>query len=246
MLFLVWSGETYRPTRDLDLLGFGSTDTGEMEQIFREICLIEVEPDGLLFKAETVKAEDIREQAAYPSLRITALATLGNARISMQVDIGFGDVVTPGAESVEFPVLLDFPAPRLHSYPTYTAVSEKLEAMVRLAEATSRLKDFYDVRKMSVLFEFEGQTLVDAIRATFNRRKTPISTAVPEAFTQEFAIAKQMQWEAFIRRNHLPGEAFIDVIEAISRFLYRPLQAANRSERFGETWPAGGPWAARP
>lgn len=245
MLFLVWSGETYRPTRDVDLLGFGSSDAGELGRVFREICLTEVEPDGLLFKAETVKAEDIREQATYPGIRITAQATLGNARISIQVDIGFGDVVTPGPEEVEFPVLLDFPAPRLRSYPTYTAVAEKLEAMVRLAEATSRLKDFYDVRKMSVLFDFEGPTLVDAIKATFNRRKTTIPTTLPEAFTQEFAIAKQVQWEAFIRRNYLPGEAFIDVIEAISKFLHRPLQAANRSETFGETWPAGGPWAIR-
>jgi hypothetical protein len=102
MLFLIWSGEIHRPTRDVDLLGFGSSDAGELERIFREICLIEVEPDGLLFKAETVKAEEIREQAAYPGIRVTAQATLGTARISIQVDIGFGDAVTPNPEEIDF------------------------------------------------------------------------------------------------------------------------------------------------
>jgi Nucleotidyl transferase AbiEii toxin, Type IV TA system len=163
MLFLVWSGEIYRPTRDVDLLGFGSSDSEDLAQIFREVCLIDVEPDGLLFNAETVKAEDIREQAAYPGVRVTVQATLGNARISIQVDVGFGDAVTPNPDEIEFPALLDFPAPRLLSYPIYTTVAEKLETMVLLGETNSRMKDFFDVWRMSVLLEFDGRTLVEAI-----------------------------------------------------------------------------------
>ena len=244
MLFLVWSGEIYRPTRDVDLLGFRSSDAGELEQIFREICLIEVEPDGLLFKAETVRAEEIREEAAYPGIRVTAQATLGNARISIQVDIGFGDAVTPKPEEVEFPALLDFPAPRLHSYPIYTTVAEKLETMVLLGEANSRMKDFFDIRRMSLLFEFNGPTLVEAIAATFNRRKTRLPGAVPEAFTRDFAVGKRTQWEAFIRRNALSDEPFATVVAAAYEFLYRPLRAASRSETFTENWGPGGPWTA--
>jgi nucleotidyltransferase AbiEii toxin of type IV toxin-antitoxin system len=244
MLFLIWSGEIHRPTRDVDLLGFGSSDAGELERIFREICLIEVEPDGLLFKAETVKAEEIREQAAYPGIRVTAQATLGTARISIQVDIGFGDAVTPNPEEIQFPTLLDFPAPHLHSYPIYTTVAEKLETMVLLGEANSRMKDFFDVQKMSILFEFDGPTLVQAIRATFNRRKTSLPSRVPEAFTRAFALAKRTQWEAFIRRNALPDESFSGVVESLHEFLYRPLRAASRSEAFAENWNPGGPWSS--
>jgi predicted nucleotidyltransferase component of viral defense system len=144
MLFRVWTEETHRPTRDIDLLGFGANDTDELAQIFREVSQTDVEPDGLVFRPETVKAESIREEAAYAGIRITMEAKLENARIPIQVDIGFGDAVTPGPEEVQYPVLLDLPAPRLRSYPVYTVIAEKLEAMVLLGEANSRMKDFYD------------------------------------------------------------------------------------------------------
>lgn len=180
-----------------------------------------------------------------PVFRVTMEARLENARIPIQVDIGFGDVVTPGPEEVHFPVLLDLPAPRLRSYPVYTVIAEKLEAMVLLGEANSRMKDFYDVRFMGLRFEFDGQTLVEAIGATFNRRKTKLPNVVPFALTQEFAVAKTPQWNAFIRRNSLPAEPFTTVLGAIRAFATPPLLASDGEGRFSYYWPAGGAWHAR-
>ncbi|HEY5704870.1 MAG TPA: nucleotidyl transferase AbiEii/AbiGii toxin family protein [Terrimicrobiaceae bacterium] len=172
MLFRIWTEISHRPTRDLDLLGMGSEEAGEVAAIFREICTVPVEPDELEFLVDSVTAKPIREEAVYGGIRVTIEARLGNVRI--QSDVGFGDAVTPGPQAVEFPALLDFPAPQLRSYPTYTVVAEKLEAMVLLGEANSRMKDFYDLWFLSRTFEFDGPTLVGAIRATFNRRKTPL------------------------------------------------------------------------
>ena len=126
MLFVIWKETIHRPTRDLDLLGYGSDDLGELENIFREICSSKVEPDGLVFLPDTVHAETIRDQAAYGGTRVTMQARLIKTRIYVQVDIGFGDVVTPGPEETSFPVLLDFPAPQLRAYPIYTVVAEKI------------------------------------------------------------------------------------------------------------------------
>lgn len=169
MLFRVWTDSSHRPTRDLDLLGFGSAETSALENIFRELCRLPVQPDGLVFRQDTVKAEQIREDAIYDGVRVTMEARLENARIPIQCDVGFGDVVTPGPEAVEFPGLLDFPPPHLRSCPIYTVVAEKLEAMVLLGEANSRRKDFYDMWFLSQQFDFDGQMLVEAIRATFAR-----------------------------------------------------------------------------
>jgi hypothetical protein len=244
MLFAIWTERTYRPTRDVDLLGFGASDTDELERIFRDLCQMDVDPDGLRFKPETVSAQPIREQSAYAGIRVTMEAGLENARIPIQVDIGFGDAVTPGPEEVEFPVLLDFPVPRLRSYPVYTVIAEKLEAMVLFGEANSRMKDFYDVWFMSVRFEFDGQTLVEAIQATFDRRKTKLPTIVPVALTQEFAVTKTAQWNAFIRRNSLPAEAFNTVADAIRAFAAPPLLTSSERGKFSRYWPPGGDWQA--
>jgi predicted nucleotidyltransferase component of viral defense system len=245
MLFAIWTEETHRPTRDIDFLGFGANDTDELARIFRDICQTDVEPDGLLFKMETVRAQPIRDASVYAGIRITMEARLENARIPIQVDIGFGDAVTPDPEEVQFPVLLDLPAPRLRSYPLYTVIAEKLEAIVLLGEANSRMKDFYDVKFLSLRFEFDGQTLVEAIRATFNRRKTRLPDVVPVAFTQEFATDKAPQWNAFIQRNRLPAELFTSVVDAIRVFAVPPLLASGGAGRFSRRWAPGGAWQPR-
>jgi predicted nucleotidyltransferase component of viral defense system len=185
MLFSIWTEETYRPTRDVDLLGFGENDTVELEGIFRELCSLPIEPDGLLFHAETVKAERIREEAAYAGIRVTLVAQLENAKIPVQADVGFGDAVTPEADEIIFPALLDLPAPKIRVYPIYTVVAEKLEAMIYLGEPNSRMKDFFDVWFLSQRFEFSGQTLTEAIQATFQRRKTPLPHELPAAFSKD-------------------------------------------------------------
>jgi hypothetical protein len=173
-------------------------------------------------------------------------AILESARIPIQVDIGFGDAVTPAPEEVAFPVLLEFPAPHLRSYPVYTVIAEKLEAMVLLGEANSRMKDFYDVWFLSRRFEFDGETLVQAIRATFDRRKTQLPTSVPLALTQEFATLKTGQWNAFAQRNKLSDELFPTVVDAINSFAAQPLLASSAGKRFHFDWSLGGNWKAAP
>jgi len=236
MLFRVWKDSSHRPTRDLDLLGFGPAETNDLESIFRELCSLPVDPDGLMFLSATVKAEVIREEAVYGGIRVTVEARLENAKIPIQCDVGFGDAVTPEPDHIEFPALLDFPAPQLRSYPTYTVVAEKLEAMVLLGEANSRMKDFYDLWFLSQQFEFDGNTLVAAIRATFARRKTKLPESTPDALTIAFSEMKSVQWGAFLRKSKLPQLEMAAVIDAIRQFADAPLAHASRSESFPKHW----------
>jgi predicted nucleotidyltransferase component of viral defense system len=246
MLFALWGGEAHRPTRDLDLLGYGAIDTRRLEQVFREVIGVEVEDDGLEFQAETVRGERIREDEEYEGVRVHLVARLAAARIKVQVDVGFGDVVTPAPQEAEYPVMLDFPAPRLRIYPRETVVAEKFEAMVKLGIANSWMKDFYDLWVLTRDFEFEGTLLSQAIRATFERRGTALPTEVPLALSDEFSedLGKKTQWAAFLGR--LGREAreapLSEVTEALKEFLLLPMIAGGRAETFDRTWPPGGPW----
>ena len=242
MLFRVWNDSSHRPTRDVDFLGYGPAETKDLEGIFRELCSLPVDPDGLIFLPLTVNAQPIREEAVYGGIRVTLEARLENAKIPIQCDIGFGDAVTPEPEQVEFPALLDFPAPQLRSYPTYTVVAEKLEAMVLLGEANSRMKDFYDLWFLSQHFEFDGNTLVTALRATFARRKTELPESTPHALTNDFPKIKSVQWMAFLRKSNLQPLEMLAVIEAIRRFADAPLSHASRSESFPKHWTLESGW----
>lgn len=202
--------------------------------------------DGIEFKANTVSAVPIREEQAYDGIRVTLVGMLHQARIPLQVDIGFGDVVTPEPERIEFPTLLDNPPPQLFAYPRYTMVAEKFEAMVRLGMTNSRMKDFYDLWLMSRLFEFNGSTLCDAIRNTFRRRSTALPGGLPKAFTDEFRkdAQKQTQWRAFVRKSEpvdVSGD-FDAVIDEVSTFLMPAIEAEREEKPFGKLWPSNGPW----
>jgi len=245
-LFLVWKGQSYRVTKDADLLGFGSADTGRMSAVFKDICRIHCEEDGMMFLSETIRAIPIREEQEYDGIRVTLTGMLHRARIPLQVDIGFGDVVTPAPERIEFPTLLDIPAPHLRAYSRYTMVAEKFEAMVRLGMANSRMKDFYDVWLLTRLFEFEGRTLCEAVRNTFSRRATTLPDGLPTAFTEEFRQdpQKQTQWQAFVRKAKPEpvADSFDAVIDDVVAFL-RQVTESLLSNRFIEkTWRQDGPW----
>jgi len=242
MLFAIWSDGTHRPTRDVDLLGFGPHDDEELKAIFTELCRMEIEPDGLTFLPESVATTQIREEAVHPDTRITLEARLENARIRVQVDIGFGDVVTPAPEEIIFPALLDFPVPHLRAYPIYTVVAEKLEASVRLGEQNTRMKDFFDLWFLSRKFPFEGELLKDAITRTFARREMPLPTTLPVALTPEFAALKAATWAAFIRRNALAPLEAADMLDAIRAFAWPVMSAAANSVAFTEHWTPGNGW----
>jgi hypothetical protein len=236
MLFAIWSDGTHRPTRDVDLLGSGPHDDETLKAIFVELCRLETEPDGLTFLSESVAVAPIREEAAYPGTRVTLEARLENARISIQVDIGFGDVVTPEPDEVEFPALLDFPAPHLRAYPIYTVVAEKLEACARLGESNTRMKDFFDLLFLSRKFSFEGELLKDAISRTFARREMPLPAMLPLALTLEFAALKTATWAAFIRRNALAPVEMSATLDSIRVFAWPVMQAAANAGAFNERW----------
>ena len=246
-LFLAWQGQNYRVTKDADLLGFGPADTEHITGIFKELCQSPSDDlDGIKFMAETVRALPIREEQEYDGIRVTLVGLLHQARIPIQVDIGFGDAVTPAPERIKFPTLLNAPAPQLLAYPSYTMVAEKFETMVRLGVANSRMKDFYDVWLLSRLFEFDGRTLCDAIRNTFRRRLTAIPNQMPMAFTDQFRndLQKQTQWQAFVRKSkpkNVSGD-INSVIDLVTAFLMPVLEAAREKRPFKLLWPQGGPW----
>lgn len=246
LLFLVWAVPVHRPTRDIDLLGFGDNSAQQLARIFREICLIEVEADGLIFDPETIRVRPIREEQEYGGQRITLTAQLGRARIPTRIDVGFGDAVVPAAIETTYPTLLTFPAPQIRVYPKEAVIAEKVHALVTLDMTNSRMKDFFDLWTLARLFPFDGNPLVQAIQATFGRRQTPLPQDAPVAFTARFfdSTDKITQWQAFVRRNRIDtgGASLAQVMAELVVFLLPPLQAAANDLSFSATWDSGGPW----
>lgn len=206
MLFVLWDGRVPRPTKDVDFLSFGPMEVEAIAGSFREVIRTPATPDGLEFVPETVTAEVIREGQAYGGIRVHLTAYLGKARIPLQIDVGSGDAVTPGPEEADFPTLLDFPAPRVLAYPTYTVVAEKFEAIVSLGTRNTRMKDFHDLWFLSRRFDFDGDTLHRAIAATFARRNTALNGELLP-FTAAYVgdAERQTQWRGFLARNGLEG-----------------------------------------
>lgn len=246
MLLLAWTEELYRPTRDVDFLGFGDSSDDSLINAVKDICVTPVELDGLVFNTEDIQVIDIREDEEYQGKRITLKASLGAAQIYLQLDIGFGDVVSPEIEIIEYPTMLELSTPRIRAYPKETVVAEKLDAIVKLGMVNSRMKDFYDIWMMSRIFTFNGQVLQEAINATFNRRKTPIPNSTPLALTHEFAETRdhKKQWSAFLRRNRLDiGDVELNrIIHDINLFLSPIIVEIVADHVFSRAWSAGGPW----
>jgi predicted nucleotidyltransferase component of viral defense system len=242
-LFQLWTGQPHRSTRDLDLLGKGVPSTERLQKMFQEICSVAVEDDGLTFLPDRIQAAQIKENDDYQGIRLRIDALLGNARINLQIDIGFGDAVTPAPQMATFPTLLDFPAPQLQAYPRETVVAEKFQAMVALGMSNSRMKDFYDIWMLARQFEFDGPTLCAALHATFDRRRTRLPASTPLALTSEFSgdRIKAIQWTAFLKKGKLvdhPTE-FSEVIEFLSTFLMPPTLALVSQSRWDHPWSQG-------
>jgi len=247
-LFRVWNGEPHRATKDLDLLGSGVNEISHLVKVFNEICSIKCEEDGINFQEETVVGERIKEDQEYEGVRLKLKGKLGSIAIAIQVDIGFGDAVTPTPEKVEFPTILDLPAPCLQIYPRETVVAEKFQAMVFLGINNSRMKDFYDIWFLCQNFDFQGDFLSKAIKNTFERRKTSLPKTEPFALTIEFAEdpGKQKQWLAFLKRGQLKSEqnSLSEVITIIRDFLMPPCLAAAQDKAFNQLWVRARHWQA--
>jgi len=252
LLLTAWQGSDFRATQDIDLLGRMNNDLDSVIAAFRDVCRQNVEPDGLAFDADRVRGERITEEADYHGVRIYLHGRLGNARLDVHVDIGFADPIVPGPVELEYPVLLDLPAPRLRGYSEPSVVAEKLHAIVRLGRLNSRMKDFHDLWFLARHFTFDGTILAQAITATFAQRHTSVP-AQPLGLTPDFANQpdKRTQWAAFLKRlatTHynarpcdLPDE-LPQLIASLAAFLNPVTQAIADNKPFSQTWSPLGPW----
>ncbi len=246
LMFVAWGTPRSRATKDIDLLARTDNSIANLVKVTQAICRIEVEADGLAFDPALVKGEKIKEDADYEGVRLLFQGKLEQARIHMQIDVGFGDSVTPAPAAIDYPVILDFPAPKLKGYPPETVVAEKFEAMVKLGMINTRMKDFYDLWLLSRQFDFEGETLSEAIRTTFAHRSTALATS-PTAFTAAFHEEKQPQWRAFLLRTGLTGapETLKEATAPLKEFLVPIAEAGMTGRTFSMRWTAPGPWKAK-
>lgn len=248
LMLSVWKAPMSRPTMDVDVLGRTDNSVEAIASITRDVCRQEVDADGVVFDPASVSAERITEDAEYEGVRVRFRGNLGTARITMQLDVGFGDVVIPATQPTDYPVILDLPAPRLQGYSRESTVAEKLEAMVKLGILNSRMKDFFDIWLLSQHFDFDGRVLADAVSTTFATRGTAVPP-MPTALTMDFArdATKSTQWRAFIRKTKIAGgpHELEDVIASIAEFVLPVVEAVAGSRRFSRFWKAPGPWRSR-
>ncbi|MEN8262063.1 MAG: nucleotidyl transferase AbiEii/AbiGii toxin family protein [Nitrospirota bacterium] len=246
LMFTAWHVPQRRTTIDIDFLARFDNQLASIEKMIKDICKADVIPDGLVFDSKSVKGQRIKEDADYEGIRVKFTGFLHRSRIPMQIDVGFGDSIYPGPKAIEYPVILDFPKPRLKGYPAESVISEKFEAMVKLGLLNSRMKDFYDIRLMMRRFDFNGSKLTEALRRTFVHRKT----AFPEdskLFAEEIYDNKsdrQTLWKAFLNKGeiqHVPQELSA-VAKEIEQFLIKPLDAIKKDQKFNRKWKSPGPW----
>lgn len=238
LLFALWYDTPHRPTKDADLLGFGPDDEANLIATFRDIAAMDL-GDGIVFDPDSVKADAIREDNTYGGTRITMVARIGSARCALQIDVGFGDAVTPGPQTVAYPTLLgDFPAPTLRVCPVYTVIAERYQATVMLGQANSRMKDFFDLAVIARRTELDGAKLAAAIAATFARRQTALPIERPLALTQQFSedAAKRRQWQAFLHKNRIEAASLGDTVALLDNLLWPPTQVAAAGSQATATW----------
>ena len=245
LMLAAWYGPASRPTMDIDLLGKIDNSLEVITAAIKDACLIDVEADGLSFNDETVEAVRITEDAEYEGVRVRVNGGLGKARVSIQIDIGFGDVVVPNPSTISYPAILDFPAPTVKGYTKESTIAEKFQAMVKLGVLNSRMKDFYDIWVMSRTFDFKGKILAEAVVKTFENRNTLV-TLDAALFDPSFGKdgGKNVQWKGFIRKTKLINapESFEEVMAAVKLFLEPLASSIVEQSAFNSIWNAPGPW----
>jgi predicted nucleotidyltransferase component of viral defense system len=237
LMFNAWGLTNLRPTRDIDLLGHTQNTVDAVLKIFQDISKLEAEPDGLEFDPVHIQSERIKEDADYEGIRITIPARLGKTRLTIQIDIGFADVITPAPERLDYPTILDFPVPHLYGYPPETVIAEKFQAMTVLGMANSRMKDFYDIWMLIANFEFDGRVIQAAIERTFQNRSTELPDEKHIIFSDEFAESKRDQWSAFSKKLRDENAVAINQIIATMRgFFFPVLHASEQRTVFKKKW----------
>ena len=241
-LFYCWTEKIHRPTRDIDLLGTGDPSPDRFREIFLKVMSAEHE-DGLVFDSDSLAVATMKDDQDYSGLRVSLVAYLEKAKINLQIDIGFGDATVPAPEVVDYPVLLDLPTPRIRAYKKETVIAEKFQAMVDLGIANSRMKDFFDLYTFAVNFEFDSLELVEAVKATFERRETEVPCELPLALTPEFSQNedKRKQWTAFAKKLEL--EITLDeTVQMVADFIMPCSKMISSSNAIDQKW-ANGKWS---
>ena len=243
LMLRAWKSPEIRPTMDIDMLGITSNEVNSICDQITDIIAIDTD-DGLAFDPATIRGEIIKEDADYEGVRVRFIGRLDNARVTMQIDVGFGDIIHPEPFEMELPNVLDSPAPRLLCYSLESTIAEKFEAMIKLGELNSRMKDFYDIWLLSRQFEFNGAELTEAVRLTLDHRGTEIPKVVT-AFTDSFVNSKQGQWKVFHKRlgHEYVSNDFFEVITDIKAFLEPVASALKNSSNIPIKWKVAGPWA---
>jgi predicted nucleotidyltransferase component of viral defense system len=234
-----------RPTMDIDMLRKGKADQASLVALVKDCATLDVEPDGLTYIADSAVAEEITKVSEYKGTRIRMDARIDNVRLKIQIDFGVGDVMVPGPRMIEYPVFLDSDTIRLLAYPVESAIAEKLQAMVALGNANSRMKDFYDVWIYSNHLDFNTDTLLKAIDATFKNRETAVPAEELEALSRSFAEEHRIQWNAFVKKigQHQLTDAFVNVVERLEIFVTPLLRSHAHREKLMQQWKAGNGWA---
>jgi len=246
LMFTVWQVSQRRTTLDIDFSARYNNQIMSIEKVIKDVCRVSVISDGLIFDPQTVKGYKIKENAEYEGVRVKFRGFLERSRIPMQIDIAFSDVIYPPPKVINYPVILDFPKPRLRGYPAESVVSEKFEAMVKLGLLNSRMKDFYDIWLMMRKFDFHGLTIVEALKRTFKHRKTELPKHKP-LFAGEIYDEKsdrQLLWKTFLKKGnikHAPEKLRTTAIE-IEQFLIEPLKAILKDRVFNKEWKTPGSW----
>lgn len=257
LMFTAWRAATSRPTKDIDVLGRMDNDVANLVRIAKEICRQQIEPDGVVFVENSITGNQIIEEAKYAGARIKISGTLGTARLSLQLDVGFGDIVHPAPRTITYPTLIGSPAPQLKGYSKESVIAEKYEIVVSKGRLNSRLKDYYDLWLLTQQFDFKGKVLAEAIHKTFAHRGTSLAAEFDKAFSDDFRVGpmvilerfaeeegKDAQWKAFLRTNRLegvPGE-LKGTVKVITAFLKPVTTAIVIKKPFDKKWKAPGPW----
>jgi predicted nucleotidyltransferase component of viral defense system len=245
LMFKVWNIQATRATKDIDLLGKLENSVEAMITVMRDTCNQTVEPDGMNFDPDSMTCNPIIEDAVYEGIRVFVRGNLGKSRVLLQLDVGFGDVVFPSELDVKYPTILDFPAPTLKGYSKESMIAEKFQAMIKLGELNSRLKDFYDIWLLSKQFDFNSHVLAEAITKTFKIRRTEIP-AQPSVFKKSFSEdqTRETQWRAFLRKTVLASTtySFHEIMTEIKSFLVPVSSVIVGQKFFQKKWKAPGPW----
>jgi hypothetical protein len=248
LLMTAWQTTQSRPTVDIDLSARTSNDHAHIRAFIEQLCAFRFDDDGIEFDGGRIGIAAIREDADYEGVRVQFEATLARAKVPMQIDLGFGDVITPPASRAAYPVILELPRPVLLAYPQETVIAEKLEAITQLGLLNSRLKDYFDIWLLASLYEFDSGVLEEAIRATFNNRRTDIEKR-PVGLTAKFSesAARKVQWLTFRKRGRFPNapEELPTLVNAVADFATPILESLGENDRPRRVWTPNGLWQVR-